>query len=118
MLNLSALYAIVWGVFILWPWTDTFPTQPELWEPMRQIARESLWGLFFIVSGFGAFALDRYWGRGAGAAVMFGMFLSIAVLFFLGDFERPGWALIGLLALFNFAQMWANRGALWNRTRG
>lgn len=103
VLNLSCLYAVIWGLFIIWPTTDTFATQPKLWEPMREMAREEYWGAWFVVSGVAAYAIAlRYaW---IGSFVMFAMFFSIAVLFFLGDLERPGWALIGMLALFNFLQ--------------
>lgn len=103
VLNLSCVYAVIWGLFIFNPYTVTFATQPQLWEPMREIAGEAYWGAFFILSGVSAFLLNR-WRAWAGSFVMFGMFISIAVLFFLGDFERPGWALIGALALWNFLQ--------------
>jgi hypothetical protein len=112
VLNLSCLYAVIWGAFILWPYTETFATQPQLWKPMSQMAPEAYWGLFFILSGVGAYILDR-WKAFAGSLVMFLMFISIAVLFFLGDFERPGWALIGMLAVFNAIQ-W--RAGTWKPT--
>lgn len=113
VLNLTCFYAVIWGVFIANPYNSTFTTQPKLWEPMRQIAPEFYWGVWFVVSGVGAYFLNR-WRAWAGSFVMFGMFISIAVLFFLGDFERPGWALIGMLALFNFLQ----GNAQWKSRRG
>lgn len=113
LLNLSCLYAIVWGLFIVNPYNDTFAMQPSLWRPMEQLAPEWLWGSCFIVSGFAAFILDRR-KAGAGSFVMAAMFFSIAFLFLMGDFARPGWALIGMLAVFNSLQ-WRAR---WNSTGG
>lgn len=114
VLNLSCLYAIVWGLFIAWPYTDTFATQPTLWAPMRQIVQsEAVWGSLFIASGIGAYLLNK-WRPWAASFLMFGQFISIAVLFFLGDFGRAGWGLIGVLAVFNFLQ----GRALWKSRNG
>lgn len=104
VLHLSCLYAVLWGLFILWPLTENFASSAGLYAPMLQIVPyEEFWGGLYVLSGISAYVLGRKWPW-AGSFVMTGMFVAIAVLFFLGDVQRPGWALIGTLGVFNFLQ--------------
>lgn len=107
ILNLSCVYAILWGIFVVYPGTNTFAISPDLYAPMAQIIpSEVFWGILMIVIGTAALVV-----QGSKASLTMTLtFLGFATLFFLGDFERPAWALFGTLAVFNFLQ-W--RAATW-----
>ena len=111
VLHLSCLYAIVYGGYIVWPYTDLFATSTQLYAPMLQIwADETVWGGLMIASGVLAAILEWY-GKQAASFVMAAVFLSFSVLFFMGDAERPGGPIFGILAIFNMFQWAANKWA-------
>lgn len=101
--NLSALYAILWGIFILNPFVDTFDRNPRLYAPMLElVAFESFWGLIFGFAGFASLILIYTKLIDAAAAVNTVIFTAFAMFLFFGDYTSPGWSLFGLIAIFNF----------------
>lgn len=102
VLNLSCVYSFLWGLFIANPYTDNFAANPSLFMPMTELVdSEVFWGGVMMAVGVAGLVLNRWQKKTA--PLLMGVFFSfLASLFFLGDLERPGWALIGALAAFNF----------------
>jgi hypothetical protein len=104
ILNLSASYLLIWGAFVVSPYSQMFKSAPDLYKPMIEIVRsETFWGAFAIAIGVTSAYLG-YRRRPSGSLLMFIAFSLFATLFFLGDLERPAWAAFGVVALFNLLQ--------------
>lgn len=108
VLNMSSAYIVLWGIFVISPWTDMFALAPSLYRPMTQIVPyETFWGALAVAAGVVSSILG-YKGRPTGLLIMCIVYVLFASLFFIGDLFRPSWTLFAVIAVFNFK--------LWGKT--
>ena len=101
--NMSAGFAIIWGAYVAWPYTNLFNRNPVLYGPMLYLLHdEMIVGLVFLVAGLLALKLNILDSRIRASQVLVGlMFAFFSSLFFVGDPATPAGALYGLLAACN-----------------
>lgn len=113
VLNLSAAYAVIFGAYIAWPWTDLFTTGTSLYSPMTEIvSNEAFWGGLMMAAGLTS-AIAGWLGYEWPRLVMFVTYTLFSLLFFIGDVQRPGGALFFVMALWNLVQY---RAVKWTKT--
>lgn len=103
------VYTIVWGLWILNPWTTVF-TQAPLYSAMAGIASETFWGttaiIFGAITSYGAMKPEyRNLRIGSFAAALH--WFIIALLYFVGDWHATGG--ISALTFFIYSGLiWVN----------
>lgn len=109
----GAALLIWWGASVGNPLIDTFAINLRLFEPMASVAPEAFWGGLYLFCGLVS-ALCVYRDvRAWSALVNFSAFLSISVMFLLGDYRTYGWGVYALIAVTNFMRWRAFR---WKAT--
>jgi hypothetical protein len=105
------MYAIIWGLFVVSPFTDVFAKNPSIYRPMLTIIPyEIVWGALILVTGIVAELFTR-WGQISKACFTISVvFFSFAVLYMKSDYGSPAWGLWGWLAVYNFLIAWERRG--------
>lgn len=100
--NLSAWLLFVWGVVCSNPYTSLFEKNLHLYAPMASLVNSELfWGpLFASIGALGM--LLGYLGRTTMMTkLMFGAYISFAVLYGMGDYSQPGMYFFGSFAIAN-----------------
>jgi hypothetical protein len=103
------VYTIVWGFWVFCPFWTVF-TQAPLYAVMASISTEYVWGLIAMACGLlisrGAFYPSRrnlQWGMFVG----FLHWLTIAILYFMGDWTSTG-GITSLTFAVYAALVWVN----------
>ena len=112
--NVTAVFAVIWGLFTLNPYADAFAKNPTLYAPMASIAPEWVWGGLFVAVGCGSVALGLSGRRAAEALTLAVAFSLFVTLYFIADPSSPAWALYAWLVVANYAfyqgQKWQQKG--------
>lgn len=103
------MYTVLWGCWIVSPFWSVFP-HAALFHIMASLASEYVWGGIAIASGLiivrGAIK-PIYWNIEIGALVAFFFWLTIGILYFIGDWQNTGGITASCFALYS-ALIWVN----------
>lgn len=103
------LYTIVWGLWIIAPWWNAFHAVP-IYTFVSAAASEYMWGGIAIFAGMvitrGAMK-PIYWNLDIGSMVGFLFWLTISILYFIGDWTSTGGITAGAFATYS-ALVWLN----------
>lgn len=106
--SLSAAILIWWGISVANPLTETFEIVGNLFDPMRAVAPEIFWGLFYFALGavsMACFIKERI--RETEVINFIGL-ASLAALFLVGEYRSYAWGVYMLPAIANFI-FWRER---------
>lgn len=95
---LLGTYTLLWGIWLAWPLTDVFG-QADLYAQMGSLMPEYAWGFIAIVCGLGMLwgsLRPNYPALTWSAAIGFGHWFVISILYFMGDVVNTG----GITSLF------------------
>ena len=110
---LPALYLSLWGLWILNPWVNSFPSSPAFIE-MGHLAPEWVWGAVIAVVGLFQMTIlftEKYKLRGVAALLsMFALF-SMSMLVFFSNYASTGgitYLIIAVCAWLGYTEILAD----------
>jgi hypothetical protein len=115
--RMSAMFALIWGVWVLNPWGDVFSRTPSLYVPMLSLVPyEAFWGVLISVFAIAAEWFTFKGAIGIACLIIAIPFFAFATLYLMSDPGSPAFALWGWLGAYNIAIFWERRGE-WSRYR-
>lgn len=108
--NMSAGFAVIWGLWAMNPFGDMFALSPRLYSPMLSLVPyEAFWGGLFAGCGVATWILSYYGHKYKGAFVLFVVYGLFAALYFLGEPRSAAGTLYSYLSLCHFLYFGAHR---------
>jgi hypothetical protein len=102
-------YTVVWGLWVISPFWNAFHTVP-IYSMISAAASEYMWGSIAIACGLiitrGAMK-PIYWNLDIGSMVGFLFWMTISILFFLGDWTSTGGITAAAFAAYS-GLVWLN----------
>jgi hypothetical protein len=104
--TIPALYAFVWGLWILFPW-KSFETS-LVYSEMARLAPEWLWGTFYAALGFFqllVYALDKPKLRIIGMVISMFAFINLTIFAAFGNYQStasPSFFVMAIAAWLSF----------------